>query len=333
VPRLTRGALRSWGRLRENCRMASQVTARPSLDDTDDVLADRSTFTDRLVIFYWVAFGILIYASRANLPGWPQFLVVHFFGITAVVVLLFAGIVWHPAKVLRDWYPLLIFVVGFEEVALLSHLVVPAWQDGYILALEAAVFPVPPTAWFAGIASPLLTELMQIGYFSFYLVSFVVGVPLYAKLRPAFHWMMATLMLTYLFCFAIYIGFPTEGPRHTLAHLHAQPLTGGVFHWLVNLMQRAGVHGNAFPSAHVAAGTVCLLYAWRFLPQLGRWLAPFVALMCIGAVYDRYHYVTDVAGGIAVALLAWGLMRQVEKRPPLAIALRLPAPEDLHSSA
>ena len=313
--------------------MATQVTRRPLLDDTDDVLADRSTFVDRLVLFYWVGLGLLIYFFRVNVPGWHEFLVLHFFGITAVVLLLFAGILWKPAKVLRDWYPLLIFVVGFEEVALLSHMIVPTWQDAYILSLEQQIFPVPPTVWFGSVASTLLTEIMQIGYLTFYVIFFVVGVPLYARLRPAFHWMMGTLLLTYLFCFAIYIGFPTEGPRHTLAHLHTESLQGGVFHWLVGTIQLAGVRGNAFPSAHVAAGFVALLFAWRFVPRVGKWLTPFVILMCFGAVYDRYHYVSDVAGGIVVALLAWWTMRGIERRPRLATALRLPAPEDLHSSA
>jgi membrane-associated phospholipid phosphatase len=320
--------------VRENLLMASQVTPRSLLDDTDDVLADRSTFVDRMILFYFVAVGLLIYIFRANLPGWPQFLVLHFFGIAAVFLLLFAGIIWRPVKVLRDWYALLFFIVGFEEVARLSHLIVPAWQDRYLLALESKVFPVPPTAWFANFASTPLTELMQVGYFTFYVVFFLVGAPLYAKHRAAFHWMIATLVLGYLLCFTIYIGFPTEGPARTLAHLHPQPLRGYVFHWMVTFIQdQGGVHGNAFPSAHVAAGTVCALFAGRFLPRVARWLTPLIVLLGFGAVYDRYHYVSDVIGGIIIAFLAWRIMRVIEERPRLAMALRLPSPEDLHSSA
>jgi membrane-associated phospholipid phosphatase len=107
-------------------------------------------------------------------------------------------------------------------------------------------------------------------------------------------------------CYAVFILFPTEGPAHTLATFHDFALPGGgPFHWIVGLIQKnAGVHGNAFPSAHVAGGVVALYFAWRKLPKLGVALTPLVALLCVGAVYDHYHYVSDVVAGATVGLLA-----------------------------
>ncbi|MGH9600985.1 MAG: phosphatase PAP2 family protein, partial [Terriglobales bacterium] len=66
--------------------------------------------------------------------------------------------------------------------------------------------------------------------------------------------------------------------------------------------------------SHVAAAFVALFYAWRYVPRLGAALTPLVVLLCIGAVYDRYHYAADIIGGIAVAGLAEVILRRMIKR-------------------
>ncbi len=80
---------------------------------------------------------------------------------------------------------------------------------------------------------------------------------------------------------------------------------------MVQLIQsNAGVHGNAFPSVHVAGGVVSLFFAWKYAPKLGLALTPLVFLLCIGAVYDRYHYVSDVIAGLEVGIIAsWIIVR------------------------
>jgi membrane-associated phospholipid phosphatase len=45
---------------------------------------------------------------------------------------------------------------------------------------------------------------------------------------------------------------------------------------------------------------VPLVFAWRYARPLGALLTPLVVLLCVGAVYDRYHYVSDVSAGIAL---------------------------------
>jgi membrane-associated phospholipid phosphatase len=210
-------------------------------------------------------------------------------------------------RFLHDWYPLGMFIVCFEEVSRLSFLVRDGWQDHFILAIESRLFAVPPTVWLGRHGSPLLTELLEIGYFSYFVLLMIVGGVFYARSdKRAFRQVMDATVLAYLVCYVVFILFPTEGPAHTLAAQHDFALPGGgPFHWMVRLIQRnAGVHGNAFPSAHVAGGMVALFFAWKFVPKLGVVLTPLVILLCAGAVYDRYHYVSDVVGGIIVGVAA-----------------------------
>jgi membrane-associated phospholipid phosphatase len=115
-----------------------------------------------------------------------------------------------------------------------------------------------------------------------------------------------------------------EGPAHTLRHLVGPPPFEGPFHALVRLVQRAGVHGNAFPSAHVAGALPPVIFAWRHAPRLGAALTLLVALMGPGAVYDGYHYASDVVAGIAVGAVAAAIVMAIQRSPAWARRLRLP---------
>ena len=199
------------------------------------------------------------------------------------------------------------FIVCFEEVSRLSFVIRDEWQDHLLLKLEADWFSVPPTVWLGQHGSAFLTEVLEVGYFSYFVLLIFVGGMLYPwKDRRPFRRVMDATVLAYVTCYVIFILFPTEGPAHTLAGLHNFPIPGGgPFHWMVGLIQRnAGVHGNAFPSAHVAGGVVALYFAWRYVPKLGGVLTPLVLLLCVGAVYDRYHYFSDVVAGAIVGAAA-----------------------------
>jgi hypothetical protein len=88
---------------------------------------------------------------------------------------------WRVGEFLHDWYPLGMLVVCFEEVSQLSFLVREDWQDHYILAVESGVFSVPPTVWLGQHGSWLLTEVLEIGYFSYLVILMIVGGVFYAR--------------------------------------------------------------------------------------------------------------------------------------------------------
>ncbi len=270
---------------------------------------------DRVYFAYFLGLSLFVLLLRERAPAWPGFLGVH-----AVCLAVVAGLVRardrQPWRFLHDWYPLLMFIVCFEEIARLSLLLRGQWQDVYLLDLEAWLFPAPPTVWLQQFASRWTTEILEVGYFSYFLLLMIVGGVLSRwKDRRPFRQLMTASVLSYMLCYAVFLTFPTEGPAHTLRALHTVPLEGGPFHFLVNLIQKhGGVHGNAFPSSHVSAAFVALFYAWRCVPRLGAALTPLVALLCIGAVYDRYHYAADIAGGIVVAVIAEVMVRGMLRR-------------------
>ena len=277
-----------------------------------DRLADawsRFNFTDRLLLIYFSALTLAIVVRHDRVADWPSYIVLHATLIALIVALSSWSRRWPHA---HAWYPLFIPLIAFPEAALLHDLFVAEWRDRFILAFEHAIFPQPPTAWLGSVSSAAVSEVLQLGYLSYFLFLPIVAAVLYARSdrRPFFE-LMAAVMLGYITCYVIFLAVPTEGPAHTLRHLHTEPLPGGPLYSAVLFIQKAGTHGNAFPSAHVVGAVVPVIFAWRFVPRLVTWLVPLLILMCIGAVYDRYHYASDMIGGLLIgAAAAWLVMRR-----------------------
>jgi membrane-associated phospholipid phosphatase len=261
-----------------------------------------SGFTDRLLLTYWTALTIAVVLRRDRVEAWGWVLLLHAVVIAAIVVLRRRRDRWPHA---HAWYPLLVPLIAFQEAAFLSTLFADGWQDHHILALEARLFDVPPTVWLGQFRSQSLSEMLQFGYLSYFLFLPLIGFVLYRRADQApFFGVMAATMLAYIACYAVFLVFPTEGPAHTLRHLHPLPPPEGPLASLVQFIQRAGTHGNAFPSAHVAGAIVPAIFATRYAIRYAPLLFALMILLCVGAVYDRYHYVSDIAGGLVIGVAA-----------------------------
>jgi membrane-associated phospholipid phosphatase len=266
----------------------------------------RANFTDRLLLIYFAALTAVIVVRRDRVAGWLSFVALH-----ATSVALIAALTWWQRRWphAHAWYPLVVPLVAFPEAALLHDVLVAEWRDRYVLAFEAALFPQPPTVWLGNVSSVVFSEIVQLGYLAYFLFLPLVAVILYTRQdRTPFFALMAATMLGYVICYVIFLIFPTEGPAHTLRHLHTTPLPAGPLYSTVLFIQKAGTHGNAFPSAHVVGAVVPVIFAWRYVPKVAPWLLPLLIVMCIGAVYDRYHYASDMLGGLIIGAAAAGLM-------------------------
>jgi membrane-associated phospholipid phosphatase len=260
----------------------------------------KANLTDRLYLAYFAGLAVAIIVLRDRVPGWPAYVTLHVIVIALILALVVLSKRWPHA---HAWYPLLLPIIAFPEAAQLRDLLVDDWRDGYLLAIEAAVFSEPPTVWLGRFNSTLFSEILQAGYLSYFLfLPIVAGVLYWREDKAPFFGVMAATVLGYLTCYVIFLVFPTEGPAHTLRHLHTQPLPRGPLHSAVAFVQKAGTHGNAFPSAHVVGAVVPVIFAGRYVPRLLPWLLPLLVLMGVGAVYDRYHYASDIIAGALIGI-------------------------------
>jgi len=281
----------------------------------------RANFTDRLYLAYFAALAIAIVLLRHRVPGWAGYATLHAAVLILILALVQRSRRWPDA---HAWYPLVLPILAFPEAAQLRDLFVDDWRDGYLLAIEAAVFPEPPTVWLGRFSSTLFSEILQAGYLSYFLFLPIVAFVLYLREDKApFYGVMAATVLGYLVCYALFLVFPTEGPAHTLRHLHSQPLPRGPFRAAVEFLQKAGTHGNAFPSAHAVGAVAPMMFAHRYVRSLVPWLLPLFLLMSVGAVYDRYHYASDMVGGAIIGVGAAAVVMAAQSRRRLADRLGL----------
>lgn len=265
--------------------------------------------TDRLYLAVHLALGLLVCVRHEQVSRWPLYLTWNL--ASAGIILLLAhkhnsGKAWRFA---HDWLPAILFITVFEEVSLLSLVIRGDWQNEHIIALESRLFGVSPMGWLRSRVRAWIVEFLQFGYFAFYpLYPVIAGVFWAWRERPpyrgAFRRLTDTLSVGYVICYSVYLLFPTQSPANRVGLQQIGSTHGGVFERAVSDIQNhAGVHGNAFPSAHIMLAFVVLMFAFRYLPRVAPWLLFPVLLMCVGAVYDGYHYTSDVVAGAVIGIV------------------------------
>ena len=279
------------------------------------------TLTDRIYLVVHGLLAALVFARHDDIAHWPLYAAWNLAAIAAIVCLSSKrqdSSVWAFA---HDWLPVVFFISVFEEVSVLSLTLRGGWQNSILVRGEAALFVVPPGEWLRRFVNPWLTELLDFGYFTFYpLYPALAGVFWAWRKRPqfagAFRRLTDSLSVGYVVCYVTYLLFPTRSPSHDLGLDPTSSLRStGPFHLLVRLIQgHAGVHGNAFPSAHIMLAVVVLCFTFWYFRRFVLPLLVCVLLMCLASVHDGYHYVIDVVAGAVLGATVGGLfLRPVSK--------------------
>src|ERR1700756_458721 len=207
----------------------------------------------------------------------------------------------------RCWYPHLFFLFCFEELAYLVHLVNPNWQDAKLIAFDHWMFGVHPALWLEQFATPVRNDLVQLAYLTYFVYLVVLGGILYYRKQWHAYWSVMTYSAVgYAIGYAVAMLFPIERPWFAMAGMWHGVLRGGPFTATINFIEHYGrVRGAAFPSEHVAGSVAVLWGAWRFRRWLYWVMLPLVAAMCFSTIWGRYHYVTDIFGGIVTGTLGY----------------------------
>jgi membrane-associated phospholipid phosphatase len=203
-------------------------------------------------------------------------------------------------------FPILCVLVIFDSLEWLVHYVNPEDIDPILIRLDYLIFNNHPTIILEKIMSPLLTDILQIAYSTYYFIPTSFGVVLLLNnQREEFN---RTLFLI-LFCFYLsYLGYilmPALGPRFTISHLQTTELQGlFIAEPLQKLLNKLeGIKRDAFPSGHTAVAVTVLYLAYRFKKRFFWILLPIVSALIFSTVYCRYHYVVDIIAGFGLTLL------------------------------
>ncbi len=221
------------------------------------------------------------------------------------------GMVLNPfVRAALLWGPVVYFLWCYKWSGWTLHAFFPPEYtlDNSFIAFENLFGQ--PSLWLARGRSRGVTETMHTLYATYYLYTAAIGLYLHARRRYTdFEEMACATLIGYAVSFLVFAVVPLWGPRWALVDagllpIGEQRLAGYAVTTWINGIQWDGValKGGAMPSSHMSTGVVFLYWCWRLWGRRGGIpAAVVVAGMAVGAVYGRYHYVTDVAAGAALA--------------------------------
>ena len=263
---------------------------------------------------------ILNLAFCSRVPVWKELILINVVVISGIFSIAFLA-ESRKSKLLTGFhrwycYPLILFV--FKEIYQMIHRIHPADYDQLFITIDYWMFGVNPTQWLYRFSHPLITEILQSAYFSYYLIFILVGVEIYRR-YPIEKFDHAAFLIVYGF-YLSYLGYfllPGIGPRFTLHNFSQldQDLPGIFLTPFFRAIINAGesipdAHSNAidlvqrdvFPSGHAQLTLVCTYLAFYYRLH-SRWVIALLAsLLIIGTVYLRYHYVIDLVAGLVFFL-------------------------------
>jgi membrane-associated phospholipid phosphatase len=261
---------------------------------------------DKIIIAYFCFTTALLAAAWARVPYAPLHLVWH---VAAIGLLVFEVKRPNPTSwVFRNWYMLFYVATCYKEMSLYI-VALGRWDaDVWLAHLDYRLWGAYPTVWLERIATPPLTEVLQLFYTLFIPVVLFVAAVLWRKgCYREFQYYAFLIALGFLVSYIGYFLVPALGPRFLLKHLQHSALQGmWLFHGMQNTLDRLeSVNYDCFPSGH----TELTILAWwgsrMASKRLFKAYFAYTPVLIFATVYLRYHYSVDVLAG---AVLAAGLI-------------------------
>jgi len=255
----------------------------------------------------------LIFFGRVS--AWLGIIIINIVVIVAIFLMAYLA---ETKKIklltgIHRFYSYLFVLFVFKEIYLMVRPIHPVDYDWLLISIDHWFFGVNPTQWIAQFAHPVLTEIFQIAYFSYYILFLMLGIELYRRYTID-EFDHGAFLVVYGF-YLSYLGYfllPAVGPRFTLHNFYAldQELPGLLFTTPMRNFINAGesissslpnvvqyVQRDVFPSGHTQLTLIVVYLAHQYRLKT-RWVMTVLAgLLIVGTIYLRYHYVIDLFGG------------------------------------
>ena len=224
-------------------------------------------------------------------------------------------------SLLSWWYPD-IFELN-RHLPNLDH-VFASWEQAVFHCQPALLF----SQWFS---HGIFSELMCLGYYSYYPLMLLVSLSVLIFKRQDFERTVFIIMASFFIHYLIFIFVPVSGPQfyyeavgmdkiaqgvfpnlHDYFNFHQVRMEcpgykDGIFYALVEQAHQAGERPvAAFPSSHVSITVLLLLIAWcNGLRKVFWVMVPFAVLLFFSTVYIRAHYAIDALAGLVSGTMCY----------------------------
>ncbi len=213
--------------------------------------------------------------------------------------------------------------------------------DHVFASWEQALFGFQPALVFSKVMSnAVFSELMCLGYYSYYPMMAIVAFGVLLTRHAAFERVVTIILGAFFIHYVIFIFLPVGGPQfyyeavgmdkiaqgifpnlhdyfnHQQVRMTCPGYAEGMFYALVEQAHQAGERPiAAFPSSHVSVCVVLMMTTWFFRMRKLFWvLLPFATLLCLSTVYIRAHYAIDALAGLVSGALCWALLYPLTQR-------------------
>lgn len=248
-----------------------------------------------------------------------------------VILGLFAVTLIGPVrKLLKEWFPFVLFVLGYEFLRGLISYVGKNVNILPMINIDKSIFGFVPTVKLQSLLySPVRLAwydyLATFFYTCHVIVPVIVGYYFWLKDKIFFNkFAFAFLVLSYA-GFITYIIFPAMPPwmAGNLGYLpHVTEITGVVIahffqagaisHSFISLLDVNSV--AAMPSLHAAFPTIVFLFLFKWSKKAGILFIPYVLGVWFSVIYLGAHYFIDVVVGAVYSVVVF-LTLQFSREP------------------
>lgn len=265
---------------------------------------------DWVAIGYLALTGMLILIFHKNVARWSLYLLTRALWIAGIISLTFVNEGMPlPLQFLRDWYPLSTIAIFYFEMGKLTQMVFQRYFDETVIRWEKRVFKGMPSLELSDrFPSIILSEILHLCYFSYYVIAVFLAAWLYfgGRIGP-FQETVFAETLTFNLSLLCYPFLPATGPRYLFEKIQGKLSKGFFFRLTHSIVSRGSSKGTAFPSSHVSLSVIVLLYALRYDSTAFLILLPMCIGLALGTVYGRFHYAIDALVGAVLGGIVFGI--------------------------
>lgn len=293
--------------------------AEPATISPSSSAATLGRFTTWLIGVYLVAVLFLMVVLRVT----PS---VDVFAALAGIGALMLGRGW---AFIRDWGPFVLIFAAWEAMRGIADAFGQSVQSDSVIAVERFLFfgHVPTVELQRAFFQPGHVQLHDVVltflYTSHFFFPLAFAFALWLYDRPRYYRFVITLMGVSFAAFLTFLAMPVAPPRFAFQYGEALPVADVMstvtqsvgwqgFDWVYRHL--VGNPVAAFPSMHAAYPAIVLLFLAERSRRLALAWAPVMCAIWFGTVYLGHHYVVDVIGGVAYAVVGYLWVKRLMRR-------------------